>query len=61
MSTKLIVDSKSILQFLKSAVKEQESFYGPVFSKMVAKYAVEYEARKVGDNTPHQSKTSTNA
>ncbi|WXG44942.1 MAG: hypothetical protein WED04_13085 [Promethearchaeati archaeon SRVP18_Atabeyarchaeia-1] len=52
MSTKLIVDSKSILQFLKSAVKEQESFYGPVFSKMVAKYAVEYEARKVGDNTP---------
>ena len=52
MSGKPVLDSKSILQFLKSAVKEQENFYGPVFSKMVAKYAAEFEAKKTGDSSP---------
>jgi hypothetical protein len=52
VSTKPVLDSKSILQFLKSAVKEQENVYGPVFSKMVAKYATEFEAKKAGDDNP---------
>ena len=54
MSSKLIVDSKSLLNFLKMAIKEQEVFYGPVFSKMVAKYASEYEAKKTSDPSPPQ-------
>jgi hypothetical protein len=52
MSSKLVVDSKSLLNFLKLAVKEQETFYGPVFSRMVAEYATEYEARKTSDPNP---------
>jgi len=50
MTKALVIDSKGLLTFLKSAVKEQESFYGPVFTKMVAKYATEFEAKKIGEN-----------
>jgi hypothetical protein len=52
MSSKLVVDSKSLLNFLKMAIKEQETFYGPVFSRMVAEYATEYEAKKTSDPSP---------
>jgi len=47
---KLVIDSKGLLNFLKMAVKEQENFYGAVFTKMVAKYAAEFEAKKIGDH-----------
>jgi hypothetical protein len=51
MSDKLVVDSRLILEFSALAVKEQESIYGAAFSRMVAKYAAEYEAKKIGDKS----------
>jgi hypothetical protein len=52
MSGSLIVDARLILDFSALAVKEQERIYGTAFSKMVAKYATEYEAKKIGDQNP---------
>jgi hypothetical protein len=57
MSKRLTVDSKLIIQFLKMAINEQEKLYGPVFSRMISRYATEFVAKKTNDKNPPSAET----
>nr|MDO8083096.1 hypothetical protein [Candidatus Freyarchaeota archaeon] len=45
-------DSQVSVLFIKSAVQETEKIYGPIFTRMVSKYALRFEAEKLGEKTP---------
>ncbi|MEM3586700.1 MAG: hypothetical protein QXO71_05185, partial [Candidatus Jordarchaeaceae archaeon] len=45
-------DAQITVLFAKSAVKEMEKIYGPLFTRMVAEYALEFEAKKLKEEPP---------
>ncbi len=42
-------DRQIIVVFIKSAVEETAKVYGPIFTRMVSTYALEFEAEKLGE------------
>jgi hypothetical protein len=52
MSAKSAVNLKILVPAMLDSVKHLESIYGPVFSKMVAKFATQFEAGKLNDPSP---------
>lgn len=53
MSAKSTIDLKILMPAMLDSVKHLEAIYGTVFSKMVAKSAAEFEAKKLNDSSPH--------
>ncbi|WXG39807.1 MAG: hypothetical protein WED07_03110 [Candidatus Freyarchaeum deiterrae] len=45
-------DNQNALFFIKSAVEETSKLYGPVFTRMVAEYALQFEAEKLKEKPP---------
>ncbi len=45
-------DSQTITLVAKTAVEETAKLYGPIFTRMVSEYALQFEAEKLGENTP---------
>ena len=52
MSTKSALDLKILIPAMLDSVKHLETIYGTVFSKMVAKFATQFEAKKLNDPSP---------
>lgn len=52
MATPLKPDLKILMPAMLDSVKHLEKIYGPVFSKIVAKSAAEFAAKRIGDQTP---------
>nr|MDO8082871.1 hypothetical protein [Candidatus Freyarchaeota archaeon] len=45
-------DRQSYVLFIKGAVEETAKIYGPIFTRMVSTYALEFEAEKLGEKPP---------
>ncbi|MFB0563261.1 MAG: hypothetical protein ACETWM_18830 [Candidatus Lokiarchaeia archaeon] len=45
-------DNQTFVLFIKGAVEETAKFYGPIFTRMVSNYAVEFEAEKLKEEPP---------
>jgi hypothetical protein len=54
-------DPKSMTRLMIRTVKITEQFYGPFFSKIVARAAAEFEAKKIGDQTLPRIETMEDA
>jgi hypothetical protein len=52
MSSKSTIDLKILMPAMLDSVKHLEAIYGAVFSKMVAKSAAEFVAKKLNDSGP---------
>jgi len=52
MSDKSALNLKILIPAMLDSVKHLEAIYGAVFSKMVAKFAAQFEARKLNDLSP---------
>ncbi|MGQ9721847.1 MAG: hypothetical protein ACUVXA_11065 [Candidatus Jordarchaeum sp.] len=46
------VDFEPMTMFIVEAVRRIESLFGPAFTKMIAKYALEFHSEKTSDPTP---------
>ncbi|MFB0561978.1 MAG: hypothetical protein ACETWM_12315 [Candidatus Lokiarchaeia archaeon] len=45
-------DGQAVVLFAKGAIEETAKIYGPIFTRLVSKYALEFEAEKLGENPP---------
>jgi hypothetical protein len=54
-------DPKSMTRLMMRAVKTTEKFYGSFFSRMVAKAAAEFEAKRIGDQNSPKIETMEDA
>ena len=54
MEPKLEIDAEALMSFMVDALEKQQDIYGPVFPRMIAKYAVEFESKKIKDSSPPQ-------
>ncbi|WXG44943.1 MAG: hypothetical protein WED04_13090 [Promethearchaeati archaeon SRVP18_Atabeyarchaeia-1] len=52
MAAPLKPDLRILMPAMLDSVKQLEKIYGPVFSKMTVRFAVEFEAKKIGDQAP---------
>ncbi len=49
---KEIFDPDIVAMFIASAVRVIEALFGPAFTKMISKYALEFESEKTGEKPP---------
>nr|MDO8079156.1 hypothetical protein [Candidatus Freyarchaeota archaeon] len=49
------VDIKSLLDFCIVFIQNEEKMYGPVYTRLVKKYAVEFVAKRLGEEPPEGS------
>jgi hypothetical protein len=61
MSSNGAFNPKSMTRLMIRTVKITEQFYGPSFSKIVAKAAAEFEAKRIGDQNPPRIETMEDA
>jgi hypothetical protein len=61
VASKAMFDPRSMTRLMIRTVKTTEEFYGPFFSKMVAKAAAEFEAKRIGDQNPPRIETMEEA
>lgn len=53
----IIYDVKTGLSFSIQAIKQLQGFFGPVFPRLVAGFATEFEAKMINDKNPPQIET----
>jgi len=46
------LDSRTIVFVAKTAVEETAKLYGQIFARMVSEYALQFEAKKLGEKPP---------
>jgi hypothetical protein len=61
MASRVTFDPRSMTRLMMRTVKINEKLYGPVFPKIVAKAAVEFEANRIGDLNPPGIETMEDA